>query len=158
MKGPSFRANSVPLAFHTLRLTHPTSATDAPMNPKKLRPLLAALALGCALSTSAFAAEDPAATPGHPKHEEFCKNNPTTCETLKERRDNRKDWCEKNPEKCQNLKDERKARHEKAKAACDANPKECDEKKTQMREHMKERRELRKQHREEHQEQAAPAK
>ena len=44
-----------------------------------------------------------------------------------------------NPAECQKMKDERKARHEKMKAACKDNPKECEKRRKEMRERRQQR-------------------
>lgn len=104
----------------------------------------AALALLCAFTLSAQAGDhDDGPPPDHPKYEEFCKDNPTTCEVGKERREAQKKWCEQNADKCQKLKDEREARHKKMKEQCEANPAECEKRKAEFRERIKERREKR---------------
>lgn len=110
--------------------------------------LLAPFALAtCGLLSLPSYAEDDVPPPDHPRYEEFCKNNPTTCEVGKERRQAQKEWCEKNADKCQKLKDERRARREKRreeiKKHCDANPADCEKHKAEFREHMEDRRDHR---------------
>jgi len=116
-----------------------------------LKPFCAALVLGCSLFLPAHA-DDAVPPPDHPKHAEFCKNNPVTCEVGEQKREARKEWCDKNAAQCQALQDERKTRRQKMKEACDANPEECAARKSEIREKIKDRRE----HREHHQE-TAPA-
>jgi hypothetical protein len=112
--------------------------------PMKASPLFSiGLALALLSLNPAHAQDDDGPPPDHPKYEEFCKQNPTTCEVGKERREAQKKWCENNPEKCQKLKDERKARHEKMREKCDADPEKCAKKKEDFRERMRERRERR---------------
>ena len=106
--------------------------------------LPAALFAACSLFALPSFAGDDMPAPDHPNRAEFCKNNPTTCEVGDERRAAKKEWCEKNADKCQALKDEHKARVQKMKEKCDADPAACEAKKAEMREKFKERRERRK--------------
>jgi hypothetical protein len=109
-----------------------------------LRHLLTpALVLTALAVTPVHAWDDDGPPPDHPKYEEFCKNNPATCEVGQERREAQKKWCDSHPDKCQRLKDERKARHDRMREKCDANPQECAKKKEEFRERIRERRERR---------------
>ena len=97
------------------------------MKLKLLLPLL--LVTGVASLAPAYA--DDAAS----RREAFCKNNPTTCEKMQEK----KKECDANPQQCEQLKQERRARFAKMKAACDANPAECQKKKDAWRKRVDDR-------------------
>lgn len=106
-----------------------------------LKPLAAAL-----LSLSAFAPLPAAAAEsGSPpaldpaQREQFCKDNPQTCETAQERHEKKKAWCAENPEKCKALRAERKERLQKLKEKCDANPEECEKRRAELRERRESR-------------------
>lgn len=108
----------------------------------KLKLLIAPALLLCAFAARAEA-DDHTPPPDHPRHAEFCKENPATCERAKEKRAEHKQWCEQNPQRCDAIKQEGETRRLKMKEKCDANPEACAEKKEKFRERMKERREKR---------------
>lgn len=75
--------------------------------------------------------------------EDYCANNPQTCETRQGKREARRAYCEQNPDKCEELKQERRARRDELKERCRESPQECEQQKQELRERRDERRERR---------------